>query len=476
MTTVFYLFRDSPLRRSALALGSGAPVRYSLYGMDGLAERGYTVGHNLERPPARWARPAGAFLKWVLERAGGYGGDFATVLSLLAGLNRADAVVSTVDTVGIPLMLLARGRIVRSPFVYIAIGLPERLARLRSRRLEQFYARALGSAAAVVAYSPHEADVIQRWLRERGADVTVEFVPFGVDTDAFCPVSTRPDLDVVSVGADPHRDVDLLLAVARTMPDVGFLVVTTAERARSLGGRPANVTVETDLPFDEMRLRLERARVVALPVRDNSYSGATTVLLQAMALARPVVSREPPRSRRATGSRTETTCGSYHRGTPRPSVLRSQTCSTTRLARRRSARGHVRRPRRPSTGRSRRSAGASCPRREGLTTDASSGGSPHHALGRVLDVVDRVYRPVLVGMRRSRGTVGAGSTLVRAVPGMPEGVSAPALAGGRGRVRRAGGRVRGRRAPACRTRRCRCGGAPSRRRALGAARRATGLG
>ena len=38
-----------------------------------------------------------------------------------------------------------------------------------------------------------------------------------------------------------------------------------------------------------MRDRLERARVVALPVRDNSYSGATTVLLQAMALGKPVV-------------------------------------------------------------------------------------------------------------------------------------------------------------------------------------------
>jgi glycosyltransferase involved in cell wall biosynthesis len=47
--------------------------------------------------------------------------------------------------------------------------------------------------------------------------------------------------------------------------------------------------VDVDLPFDQMRRRLERARVVALPVRENSYSGATTVLLQAMALAKPVV-------------------------------------------------------------------------------------------------------------------------------------------------------------------------------------------
>ena len=52
---------------------------------------------------------------------------------------------------------------------------------------------------------------------------------------------------------------------------------------------PANVVVETDISFEEMQRRLAEARVVALPVRENSYSGATTVLLQAMALGKPVV-------------------------------------------------------------------------------------------------------------------------------------------------------------------------------------------
>jgi len=37
------------------------------------------------------------------------------------------------------------------------------------------------------------------------------------------------------------------------------------------------------------RPRLAGSRVVVLPVRENSYSGGTTVLLQAMALAKPVV-------------------------------------------------------------------------------------------------------------------------------------------------------------------------------------------
>lgn len=291
MTSVFYLFRDVPHRRAALELApAGSPARYALYGMDQLAERGYAVHHNLERAkPSFGARTAGTSLKRGLEGAGGYGGDFATVLSSLRQLNRADVVFSTVDTVGIPLMLLTRGRVVRRPFVYAAIGLPERLVQLRRGRMERLYARALGEAAAIVTYSRHEADVLERWLGAHGAAVSVEFVPFGVDVDAFAPTGTSPDLDVVSIGADPHRDFESLLAVARMMPATRFLVVTTADRARSLDDPPANVAVECDLPFGEMRRRLERARVVALPVRENSYSGATTVLLQAMALAKPVV-------------------------------------------------------------------------------------------------------------------------------------------------------------------------------------------
>jgi glycosyltransferase involved in cell wall biosynthesis len=289
-TSVFYLFRDSPHRRAALGLEPGSPARYSLYGLDQLVERGYAVRHNLERPDSsRGARTAGEALKRGLEATGGYGGDFATVLSSARLLNRADVVFSTVDTVGIPLMLLARGRVARPPFVYAAIGLPERLALLHPGRMERLYARSLGAAEAIVAYSRHEADVLAGWLHERGADVPVEFVPFGVDVDAFRSTGEPPDVDVVSVGADPHRDVELLFEVARTLPNASFRIVTTADRARTLGDPPVNVSIETDLPFDEMRGRLERARVVALPVRENSYSGATTVLLQAMALAKPVV-------------------------------------------------------------------------------------------------------------------------------------------------------------------------------------------
>ena len=291
VTTVFYSFRDSPQRRRALVADPGSAERYALFGLDQLAERGFGVGHNLERKGAqpRWARVGGHALKRGLERTGGYGGDFATVLASLRRANRADVVMSTVDTVGIPLMLLARAGRLRPPLVYVAIGLPERLAQLRSERMRRVYASALGSCASVIAYSRYEADELRGWLARYGFAPRVEFVPFGVDPTSFAPVREPAVFDVVSAGADPHRDFELLARVAERMPEVGFRIVTSADHRRGLRTLPGNVTVETDISFEAMRQRLGEARVVALPVLENSYSGATTVLLQAMALGKPIV-------------------------------------------------------------------------------------------------------------------------------------------------------------------------------------------
>lgn len=291
MESVFYAYRDSPQRRRALASPLGSPERYLLFGLDQLVERGWAARHDLERagPPPAWARAGGKALKSALERAGGYGGDFATVLASLREANRAEVILSSVDTVGIPLMLLARAGRVRPPLVYVAVGLPERLERLRSERMRRLYAGALAGTASVVAYSEHEAAQLSAFMDAYGHSTQVEFVPFGVDERAFAQVVAQPSVDVVMIGADPHRDVDLFVGLATQTPSRSFHLVTTVDRARQIASRPPNLVVEADIPFEEMKRRLDGARVVALPVLDNSYSGATTVLLQAMALGKPVV-------------------------------------------------------------------------------------------------------------------------------------------------------------------------------------------
>lgn len=287
--SVFAFYRDSTQRRAALAKVPGAPERYLLFGLDELVQRGARVRHNLERqgPAPAWARAADKGLNRLVYGAGGYGGDFVSVLPSLRAANTAAVVFSTVDTVGLPLVLLARVGLLRSPVVYTAVGLPERLAQLRGERVRRLYADALSRAQAIIAYAESEADQLRSWL---GAGAPpVFFVPFGVDVNAFRPLPERASVvDVVSIGADPRRDFDLLASVASRRPEWRVRIVANADRARSLT-LPSNVVVEADVPFAQIRDRLAEARVVALPVRDNSYSGATTVLLQAMAMGKPVV-------------------------------------------------------------------------------------------------------------------------------------------------------------------------------------------
>ena len=293
----FVCFRESPQRRAALAAELGAPERYSLFGLDQLAERGVRVRHNLERPPVApaWARLADKGLNRVIRRRGGYGGDFYSVLPSLRRLNAAGVVFSTVDTVGLPLVLLRRAGLVRPPLVYVSIGLPERLAKLRGARVARRYAAALRRVTTIVAYSEHEAALLREVVGEDAAAPPVIFVPFGVDTAQFRPLpDITADVDVVSIGADPHRDFPLLLRVAARHPELRFRIVGGAVGIRDLGPLPPNVQLEVDISLTEVRDRLARARLVALPVRANSYSGATTVLLQAMAMGKPVVVSRTP--------------------------------------------------------------------------------------------------------------------------------------------------------------------------------------
>jgi glycosyltransferase involved in cell wall biosynthesis len=288
--SVFYAYRDAPERRLGLAQSAGSLERYRLFGLDEIGAHGALVSHNLARkgPPPLWARALARVANSVLNRLGGYGGDFASVLVSLRAANSADVILSTVDTVGIPLILLKRARLIRPPIVYIAIGLPERLVQLRGKRMHRLYTRALGGSRAIVSYAESEAAWLADWL---GANApSIAFVPFGVDLTAFRPSLERePDVDVLSVGADPRRDFGLLLTVASRHPELSFRIVTSAARARTLAAIPSNVAIETDIPLEHVRDRLAQARVVALPVLENSYSGATTTLLQAMAMGKPVV-------------------------------------------------------------------------------------------------------------------------------------------------------------------------------------------
>ncbi len=83
---------------------------------------------------------------------------------------------------------MKRVGLVRPPLVYVAIGLPERLMQLREQLIADLFERT-ARASTIVAYAESEADWLREWL---GPPPAIDFVPFGVDVDAFSPAySTR---------------------------------------------------------------------------------------------------------------------------------------------------------------------------------------------------------------------------------------------------------------------------------------------
>lgn len=288
---ILFLYRDSALRRTALTAPPDDPSRYSLYGADTLASRGRRVAcriasSGVERRIFHWP---GYFMDRAIRALGWSSGQFASALAMLGDARRAAVVVSTVDSLGIPFLWFRRFGLIQTPLIYVSVGLPERLDAMPARG-RAAYLSLLRRSAAVIAFGFEEAERL-KYLLGDPFSARVHFVPFGVH-DAFVSMEvgeheTGPD--ILSIGADPMRDFDSLIAVAARRPDWSFEIIAGGAQAARLSDAPPNVRITRDLSISEVRERMRCARLMVLPVRENSYSGATTTLLQAMALGRAVV-------------------------------------------------------------------------------------------------------------------------------------------------------------------------------------------
>lgn len=292
-TDIFTFFRQSPMRRELISGNLQDPAaHYLLYGMDHLSRCGLTGDRNLVTQ-GNADIPQGRLAHWLghlTTRLGGIGGDYQTLLSHRRRANRSAVILSTVDTVGIPLVLFKRVGLIHPPLIYISIGLPERIEKMPHERIRAFYRNAYRGVSRFIAYGWEEAQWLRRWLDFPENSTQVVFLPFGVDADYFAPYpDVTPTVDVLTIGADPQRDFKALFEIAARQQTLRFRVIAGADHAATLSSAPHNVEVLIDVPFTEIRRHLADARVIALPIHENTYSAGTTTLLQAMSMARPVV-------------------------------------------------------------------------------------------------------------------------------------------------------------------------------------------
>lgn len=78
------------------------------------------------------------------------------------------------------------------------------------------------------------------------------------------------------------------LAAAADGLNVPITVVCSREDAAAVRF-PSNVTVLTEVPYDRYRTLLEGARLVLVPLEQHAYSSGQVVILEAMALGKPLI-------------------------------------------------------------------------------------------------------------------------------------------------------------------------------------------
>lgn len=184
------------------------------------------------------------------------------------------------------------GLLKNKKIVLISIGLSEKFQLLEDRGAKTSLKRLLyevASISKIITFSWSEKNLLTRKYNL----TNVIFIPLGVDIDIFKSTNNflPKKYNIISVGADKNRDFDLLVKVARRMIDLKFLLITNSNHASKLQeyGIPANIDLKVDIPMSDVCDSIESSEIVFLPVKDNFYSGATTCLLQAMSLSKPVI-------------------------------------------------------------------------------------------------------------------------------------------------------------------------------------------
>lgn len=133
-----------------------------------------------------------------------------------------------------------------------------------SRNEAEYYRRRFGWPQSKVAFAPFHTD--QRFLREHSDAAASDYI--------------------IAAGRSYRDYATMAAAVAGT----GLRTLIVCGRGGpGVSDLPSEVEVIRELPLAELIERMARARIIVLPLEHRRISTGQTVLLQAMALGRPVI-------------------------------------------------------------------------------------------------------------------------------------------------------------------------------------------
>lgn len=303
MPKILYILTAGRKKRLA-AIGSGNAPEEMFYGYPYLDRRGYRVdlleANNPDDNPAlgqskHTVRLPTPFNIHSRLRAAGQTKRF--FIAHLNTLNSCDAIVACPAYLGLSLAGLRRTGLLRTPVIYIGMGVPERVFQpsgpfsFAFKPLRSYYERRIAGSAANVLLGRGHYDALREAFPRLAS--LFHFIPFGIDTRFWQPGNpAHPGRTILFVGNDANRDYELLCAIARSMPGADFSFITKRLRPQQV---PPNATVRrgewtsAPIPDTELRDLYRQSAMVIIPIRNVLQPSGQSVALQAMACGSPVI-------------------------------------------------------------------------------------------------------------------------------------------------------------------------------------------
>ena len=299
---IFYLYPNSISRKLVFLKNNFFTDKfYTLYGKDQAEKYNFEVFDDFDVcekiENSKFSFFFDFFINNLMKSAGFIGGDWFKVLKLRKRFKKVNVIFSITDRVGIPLLFLRYFNLVpQKPVLYISIGLSDKLIK-KNYLIKKIYKKLFKQKnVKVICFGWEEAIELRKILGINNKKII--FLPFGVDTNYFKPTSLIEwsklnEEYILFIGADTKRDYELLFQAA-PMIKSKILFITTKNRFRYLKKKKIinsskNINILTDIPFPKIKNFIARAKFIILPVKENFYSGATTTLLQSMAMGKTVI-------------------------------------------------------------------------------------------------------------------------------------------------------------------------------------------
>jgi glycosyltransferase involved in cell wall biosynthesis len=266
------------------------------YGIDALSAHGFELSWSDRAWRSPWTRPA---VLRPLRKLAALRPELSGLRDTLASrreVRRADITLGIFEDYGM-FAAYARARslpgLAPRAVALIACWLAEDSRGFDRRRLAA-YRRCLEAVDVVFCFSHNQVPVLREAF---GLDADrVRVIPYGIDSRFYSPDSAPEEDYVLAIGRDRGRDHRTLVeAMRRSDARLRLFAPEDMVDGTSL---PPNVELTTErIDHPTYRDILARARVVAVTTTAPRYPSGQTVVLEAMAMAKPLVVTDSPAMR-----------------------------------------------------------------------------------------------------------------------------------------------------------------------------------